>query len=1279
MDNLNYELSPIAKYRAGTPTDPYIKINGQQKVINQRIQLPEIPVDKMKVLITGYVEADARQGNFLSSNRYKVDYNEGIVHFAPEAEGQTITYEFYGKGTHYIASSRVWIEHNNGEVTKTLKDIVDTGETALENIEKLNKVIDEAETVITEGNLVIERIDQTNQTVTQAESLRVTAEDARVAQENVRETNEEDRQATELLRDTAEEERKQAETIRKQAETTREANEDTRIANENIRLSQEATRQAQEETRQTQEQARQDSTEAALSNLQDKMDKIVFLGEYVAAKQYYPWNCVSYNGSSYICMKESFGIAPTNTTYWNLLAQKGIDGTGTGTVMEVKSSNGDIIVDNATTTPTLTLNVGEGANQIVRRDANGNISGVSMDEINDKISSIEAKNAEQDTAISDYTDLINQHIADTDSHITAEERTVWNAKETTDGAQSKADQAKQDAIIYVNGQIKESESTGVILSTGISTVNSDRDVPINLDWVQGKTLINILGTNGNCENITSAKWTSVSDAGSPTFTVENGAIKIVTDSTENSFARISRLVQPNTLFETGKYYIAAARVKCSEVDKCKIYVGKSGAMFNKTTDWETIYVGFYADEVAKWIVLGEISSPNTTTYIDDIRIYEISMSTFFGISNMSPQEIEGEFPYVEGMTNVKNPYAIITNENLLPPLYEWSLVQGSGYDIEYSTSGGVSFSKLTDSFTTFEITVPIDSINNKTFTLEFVVNIQDIVVGDGGVGLYYNTYTLDAYGEIIDDLTSPPFLTTDGTFRFTRNFNVSSKAKSMKIIIGANPNTSGSFRINCVMLNAGSTASEYQKQRSSVSAFECELAAEATGNNADILYIGDDGLPYVVEKWGKIELDGSLDWAWSAGTYSGFKRVGLAFANINAITGTQIVTKFDGTPLIPFANNEFTTGDQAILNTSYSILKFQLSINNADSGWGDGYTPTADEIKAYFLGWKMYDTNNADASNIYNRTDGAAKGWVYRAEEVPWSPAVTSVPTVQAPVTSKWRPYKLQYLKAAPTVVPVKNYELGAALYKGTNTVEVSSGIVIRERANPYLGDDAAVINSTFTGEDSSILKHKVKSILRTYRHNAIDLAWNKQTGSSYGIERLHIKGANYDKTAVYHVTYTMLSPTLSASFVGTVSTNIGGIVDDAIQDIKGLKQRVSVIENKKADVDALSRITPTLLNGWNYTGDSRRSFYIKEGNRVFVSLAIYNGTKTKGTVLTKIPYKLDSFVAQDHVGVTYNSETDIEPVGFIHGLDGTISIGACNNGTSKTFIFAEFSYITND
>lgn len=65
----------------------------------------------------------------------------------------------------------------------------------------------------------------------------------------------------------------------------------------------------------------------------EKGDSFNWRGEYSSSAQYHSNDVIYYEGSSYICVKDSFGYLPTNATYWSLMAKKGEEGTGdSGTV-----------------------------------------------------------------------------------------------------------------------------------------------------------------------------------------------------------------------------------------------------------------------------------------------------------------------------------------------------------------------------------------------------------------------------------------------------------------------------------------------------------------------------------------------------------------------------------------------------------------------------------------------------------------------------------------------------------------------------------------------------------------------------------------------------------------------------------------------------------------------------------------------------------------------------------------------------------------------------------
>ena len=149
----------------------------------------------------------------------------------------------------------------------------------------------------------------------QNENARQSAEQGRVSAEGQRETNETAR----LL---AEENRISAENDRVTAETARVSAEGLRVDNETFRQNAERSRAEAETLRQSTEEAR-----ASAENARNLWEN------YNDAKTYYPGNKVLHKGSSYVCLKTSSGHAPSDAAYWQLIAAKGLDGTGFGDML----------------------------------------------------------------------------------------------------------------------------------------------------------------------------------------------------------------------------------------------------------------------------------------------------------------------------------------------------------------------------------------------------------------------------------------------------------------------------------------------------------------------------------------------------------------------------------------------------------------------------------------------------------------------------------------------------------------------------------------------------------------------------------------------------------------------------------------------------------------------------------------------------------------------------------------------------------------------------------
>ena len=67
---------------------------------------------------------------------------------------------------------------------------------------------------------------------------------------------------------------------------------------------------------------------------------ITWRGTYAGGTAYTPKDAVVYNNASYICIANTTGNLPTDTTYWNVMAAKGVDGTDLTTTL---TTQGDVL------------------------------------------------------------------------------------------------------------------------------------------------------------------------------------------------------------------------------------------------------------------------------------------------------------------------------------------------------------------------------------------------------------------------------------------------------------------------------------------------------------------------------------------------------------------------------------------------------------------------------------------------------------------------------------------------------------------------------------------------------------------------------------------------------------------------------------------------------------------------------------------------------------------------------------------------------------------------
>ncbi|WII36366.1 hypothetical protein [Paenibacillus thiaminolyticus] len=697
------------------------------------------------------------------------------------------------------------------------------------------------------------------------------------------------------------------------------------------------------------------------------------------------------------------------------------------------------------------------------------------------------------------------------------------------------------------------------LNPGLQVVEVENDTPFRMGEVKGRTLVNLLGRAGACDDINA--WFQHKEAGSPVFSIENSTIKIVTDI-ERTRARIARFFPEGTL-KTGKFYVAIAKIKCTEVGECGLYLADSLVDRNKTKDWETLYSTLsVSSEKDGYLVVGDAVKANVTTHIDDVRLYEISESEYNAIGSMTPEQVAERYPYLDSMTNLTNPYAIVTGGNLLPPFYEWSTSMNSA---TYSIANQ------------YEATIHSTDADRSSL---FYVDISIIENTDYNLSCDHNAW-IGVYRTDGSTVISP--YTQDSTIHFN-----SGNEQVIRLYFSKRTLPVGSYTFKNPMITVGSEPKPFTPQQRSMLAFETELAAHPVdGSNPDTLFMGNDGLPYVLESWNKVVLDGSLNWTMGESLPQGGKQVRVFGLAMGAVPGSGHVTKFDG-KYLPQGSTSMDLDKNAVSADGH----FYISISNTDSGWGPDYTPTQDEIKIYFMGWRMAE--NIAGFPPYNGT--GTKCW-YKINPV--SAPQTQQPTQNYP---EWTPYRLQYLKAKPTVEPVRNYELGATLSAGSNMVEIGSGIVIREKANPAYVDHINYGASSYfingATPTPSKLEHRPDRILAVFRNQNKDywttIGVSSANISVYGKAQALISAYDYEPTAVYHVTYTMLDPTLTAPFNGTVAANLRGTISDLVRTFRSLESGMSGdVVLTAADVGAATKAE---------FDDLKKNAVVKNGDSITIS-----------------------------------------------------------------------------
>ncbi|MFD1885906.1 hypothetical protein [Paenibacillus wenxiniae] len=405
-------------------------------------------------------------------------------------------------------------------------------------------------------------------------------------------------------------------------------------------------------------------------------------------------------------------------------------------------------------------------------------------------------------------------------------------------------------------------------------------------------------------------------------------------------------------------------------------------------------------------------------------------------------------------------------------------------------------------------------------------------------------------------------------------------------------------------------------------ALDTELLAPpvpADDAERDRLEQGVDGQYYKMSNHYRYSLTGANINVITSANYSGYKWIRLQLP-VAPIKDTGYMIKFDGS-VISRVNQGVSPSkpDQhVVLDSTDSVPNSVLvTVANSDSGWGEDYVPSIDEIKAYFYGWVMGTQASSGTFTIgYNKT--GTKAWRGLVND-------TGSGTVDLPKTyfqdqysqPDWKPYEIVYKRASVFTEPVVS-EGSLSLIKEENIVEVGSGLILRETAKPVSGDGTNYyINARATFAASALTYNSIRPLL-IYRNGLLDTWGQNNEGDSFGSRQAALSGNQFDKTASYAVTYFARNTFPASVFPGTISINERATLDNLIRDVQQATRRVSVVESKKADQNYPIWLVPTLLNGWMNTSSRQPLQYRKKDGMVMIRGEIKSGTV--GAVIFRLP-----------------------------------------------------------
>jgi hypothetical protein len=508
-----------------------------------------------------------------------------------------------------------------------------------------------------------------------------------------------------------------------------------------------------------------------------------------------------------------------------------------------------------------------------------------------------------------------------------------------------------------------------------------------------------------------------------------------------------------------------------------------------------------------------------TLYDPVLPLYEVDATDYAKILvDWNEAEVINRYPKVQGVQHLQNLAVIAEGENLLPPFTEgWLLHTSAIIKSAYSmTIQGANGSNLLNTFT-------VDVIPNTNYVFSTVLGAGARSRIDGNM-----TSTI-----VSASATNP------------KTFNSGTNTK-ITIVLDKTGTVTDPVSFDNPILTPGNVAKPFVPRNPSYLFAPVKLGQIGTVKDSLILQGGEKLLVERVKK--DVVLDGGLGWTYHS-DYAGFKRVnGPTF--LDAIGDTYPNSqKYNG--LLMRRIGAMSDG----ADIAYLVAKMlTLTISDIDTGFGETYSPLATELSAYFNGWqaKTVDGNGKPTSwrSLGDGTDAPTQTLAY----------------VSANKAANFTPYKLSYVLAAPQTLNVNHLVEGDIAVSGPTQVEVTSGVVVREKVTPALYSGTYFINDINLG--SAYLKNKSEKILNVYANGQIEKGWSLVASNAVGKQKATLPSDRFNPTAEYTVTYLVLDRHLQTVNALEVKASYSG----------SLKDTVDMNSDKLSDVATQTSINTNLI-----------------------------------------------------------------------------------------------------